>query len=229
MIVGSGMIAHAFSSYANNDAIVIFASGVSNSQEIELASFEREKELLENTILHHPKKTLVYFGTCSVDDPALYSSPYVQHKKSMEVLIQKTHQHYFIFRLSQVTGIGTSPTLINYLVNKIENGDVFDIWKNSYRNIIDVQDVFKMADFLLKHQIYKNEITAIAAKETVSIFEIVKSIEILSKKSAIYREKEKGGKYQIDINKIIPYLDQANVHFTDCYVYNVIRKYFYPT
>lgn len=222
------MIAHAFLSYAENQPIVIFASGVSNSQEIEPALFDRERELLEKTLLDHPEKTIVYFGTCSVDDPELHNSPYVQHKKAMEELIQKTHQHYFIFRLSQVTGKSKSPTLINYIVRKIENAEVFDVWKKSYRNIIDVEDVFKITDYLIRHQLYKNEITSIAAQKTTSIFEIVNSIEILSGKRACYREKDKGGRYEIDISKIAPYLDQADVNFCDDYINNVIKKYFYP-
>jgi nucleoside-diphosphate-sugar epimerase len=228
MIVGRGMIANAFSEYNNRNDIVIFASGVSNSRENDEKEFRRERELLEKTIKDHADKTIVYFGTCSIDDPELCNSLYVQHKKAMESLIQARSQHYYIFRLSQVTGHTQSPTLINFIVNKIENGEIFEIWKKSYRNIIDVEDVFTIADYLIKHKIFENEITNIAAPKMVSIFTIVHLIEMISGKKGQYSETDNGGRYEIDITKITPFLRNINVDFHDKYVQNVIKKYFYP-
>ena len=49
MIIGKGLIASAFKEYRNHECI-IFASGVSNSLEIENSQFEREEHLLRKTI-----------------------------------------------------------------------------------------------------------------------------------------------------------------------------------
>jgi hypothetical protein len=50
MLIGKGMIANIFSSYKNDDNILIFASGVSNSNEKNKQEFLREKNLI-NTYL----------------------------------------------------------------------------------------------------------------------------------------------------------------------------------
>ncbi|MEJ2498930.1 MAG: hypothetical protein P8Y46_06430 [Sulfurovaceae bacterium] len=50
MIIGNGMLAHEFSDYKDDNDIIIFASGVSNSGETRESEFEREKELLTKTI-----------------------------------------------------------------------------------------------------------------------------------------------------------------------------------
>jgi len=48
MVIGNGMIAKAFSQYKNNPKVLLFASGVSRSNEKEEASFLREKELIKS-------------------------------------------------------------------------------------------------------------------------------------------------------------------------------------
>ena len=45
MVVGNGMLARAFKSYQKQDNIIIFASGISYSNETDSSSFVREKEL----------------------------------------------------------------------------------------------------------------------------------------------------------------------------------------
>ena len=68
MIIGNGLLAQAFSEYNNNDEILIFASGVSNSLEEKESEFDREAKLLKSVITNYPDKTMVYFSTCSVYD-----------------------------------------------------------------------------------------------------------------------------------------------------------------
>ena len=50
MIIGSGLLASEFSDLEENNSIVIFASGVSNSLETNNAKFNREEQLITNTI-----------------------------------------------------------------------------------------------------------------------------------------------------------------------------------
>ena len=48
MVVGTGLLAKAFLEYENDDNIIVFASGVSNSKEISREEFDREKLLLND-------------------------------------------------------------------------------------------------------------------------------------------------------------------------------------
>ena len=102
MIIGSGMLAKAFNIYKADHDLLIFASGVANSQEENRATFQREADLLATAVNQNLK--LVYFSTCSIDDRAVNFSPYVQHKIKMEELIQNECKQFFILRLPQVVG-----------------------------------------------------------------------------------------------------------------------------
>lgn len=227
MIVGRGMIARAFAAYDKDKETVIFASGVSNSSEKKSLCFEREKNLLKESIAAYPEASLVYFGTCSVDDKELTKSAYVEHKIEMENIIQMYCKRYFIFRLTQVVGKSSSPTLINFFVEKIKSGESFSVWKNSTRNIIDVDDVFKIANYLIKNNLYVNEITNIAAPSCLSIFKIVTIIEELADKKGVFSIEKRGGSYKIDIDKISPYFKDSNVSFFEGYSKAIIEKYFF--
>ncbi|MGV6987523.1 NAD-dependent epimerase/dehydratase family protein [Testudinibacter sp. P80/BLE/0925] len=150
MIIGRGMLAKAFNSYVSTEDVIIFASGVSNSNEENSSSFTRERELLRHTIRNNPASLIVYFSTCSIYDSTLQNSKYVLHKLLMELILQDECDRYLIFRLPQVAGRTKSPTIINFIYNKINNGEEFSVFSKSKRNIIDVDDVFKIVDYILK-------------------------------------------------------------------------------
>ncbi|MEO7210677.1 MAG: hypothetical protein ABIY35_07020, partial [Chitinophagaceae bacterium] len=61
MIIGKGMVAKGFRNYEKNDDILVFASGVSNSANTSTVEFEKEQSLLQDTIINHPGKKLIYF------------------------------------------------------------------------------------------------------------------------------------------------------------------------
>ena len=116
MVVGNGMMAEAFSTFRNNDRVVIFASGVSNSLEKDPVAFIREKNLLLRTREENAEKLLVYFGTCSVDDPDRRDTPYVRHKLEMEELLANSAGSWMVLRLPLAIGPGhRGPTLAQYL------------------------------------------------------------------------------------------------------------------
>ena len=46
MVVGSGLLANTFKSYSDNEDVIIFASGVSNSGCVDLEQFKRELNLV---------------------------------------------------------------------------------------------------------------------------------------------------------------------------------------
>lgn len=225
MIIGSGMIAKAFEDYAMNDEILIFASGVSNSKENSNKTYQREADLLKKTISENPEKTLIYFSTCSIDDPSMNMNQYVVHKLKMETLISHSCQSYYIFRISQIVGHTNSPTIINYFKNKILNHESFEVWKNSDRNLIAIEDVYKIVHYCIIINLFKNQITNIATPYNTNILEIIEMMEKLLSKKAMYSILEFGNHNEIDISKITPYLKNANVNFTETYTEDIIKIY----
>jgi len=225
MIVGSGLVARGFKDYLNDSKVVIFASGVSNSRETRLASYEREERLLKTIIDSHYKKTIVYFSTCSVYDNSVNQTSYVQHKLKMEQLIEKNCQKFYIFRLPQIVGKTSSPTLINHLFDNIYNDENLAINKNSTRNLIGVNEVFLIANHLIKNNFYVNEITNIATPYNDSVIDIVLMIEKILKKKSNYRLLDIGEREAIDINKIMDIIKNKNI-FPEGYTYKILNNFY---
>ena len=57
MVIGHGMIAKHFSKYIDDENLLVFASGVSNSSTTKEADYTREQDLLLHALQHHPQKT----------------------------------------------------------------------------------------------------------------------------------------------------------------------------
>jgi nucleoside-diphosphate-sugar epimerase len=226
MIFGNGLLAKAFTKNFDNDPqIIVFASGVSNSGETRAEQFERERALLfQNLCLG---KSLLYFSTCSIDDPQQSQSPYVLHKLRMEQLIQANGSRHAIFRLPQVVGHCANPhTLTNYLFHQISSGEVFNVWLKAQRNLIDVDDVASIATCLVQGQQAFGTTTNIACPFSVSILELVNIFEKTLGKPANYTALPVGAGYAIDTRQINVAAIQAGVVFGDDYVSNLIQKYY---
>jgi hypothetical protein len=102
MVVGNGMLARAFSDFAEDESKLIFASGVSNSGETIASEFQREVDLIKS--LAGIKNQFIYFSTVSIHDPELIHTPYVAHKLLIEKLVSESFVNYLIFRLPIVVG-----------------------------------------------------------------------------------------------------------------------------
>jgi len=226
MVIGSGMLAQAFNQYSNNNEVLIFASGVSNSQERNHEAYQREKTLLKDNLEKFQKSSFVYFSTCSIEDPSMKESHYVNHKREMEDIIKQVHQDFYIFRLPQVVGKTNSPTIIHFLYDKITTQEPFDIWVNSTRNLIDVHDIVKIVNFILRKSLYKNEIVNIASPFSINIQKIVTILERITNQESKYQLLNKGAAYTIDISKISPIISFTDIHFDENYIENIIKKYY---
>jgi len=225
MIIGKGLLAKAFEEYSDNNNIIIFASGVSNSKEERAKEFNREKKLLINTLKNSNNKAFIYFSTCSIYDTTLKNSAYVIHKQEMESIVQNTALNYYIFRLPQVVGKSKSPTLINYLFNSINNNIKMRILSSAYRNLIYIDDVFSISKIIIENNIFKNKIINIASPYSEYIISIINMIEDIIQRKAIYKLIEGGSNISIDINEIQS-LDNYTEIFTQNYTYNILLKYY---
>src|SRR5260370_4680798 len=140
------MMAKAFSAFEPKTDVVIFASGVSNTMEASPSAFRRERELLRGMRADHPGALLVYFGTCSVYDPDRRDTPYVRHKLDMESSLAASEHPWMVLRLPLAIGPEhRSPTLANFLHDRIARGEPFEVWTRSIRYPIDVEDALRVA------------------------------------------------------------------------------------
>jgi nucleoside-diphosphate-sugar epimerase len=228
MIIGSGLIASAFNkAFFQREDICIFAAGVSNSGCLDASEFARERERLQVALRQASNvDAFVYFGTCSVADPEMQGTPYVQHKLAMEQLAS-SHSRNLILHLPQVAGVTPNPhTLLNFLYARISRSESFDMWSKAKRNIIDVIDVATISEYLILDRAMRNVTLSIANVTNYPMPYIVKMMENAVGKPAIYRAVERGSEYPIDTSAILTVLVEAGIRFGDDYLEQVIGKYY---
>ena len=197
MIIGSGFIAKNFENY-NDDLerlnICLYAAGISNSQTQDKDLLDKEKnKFIEFLKKFHQKKKLIYISTCSINDPSRNKNPYVLNKLYIEDLVQKNIKNFLIMRLSEVVGKNENKvTLINFLNNKIKNGEKFEIWSKAKRNIIDIDDAILLIIHLLENKNLNNTIINVANPKSYFVTEIVKNFEKLNNVKANYNLVDRG-------------------------------------
>lgn len=225
MVVGTGLLAKAFFEYENNDDIIIFASGVSNSKETSQEQFDREANLLNSYLEKYGNfKYFVYFSTCSIFDTYFERSAYTIHKLNMEQIIINKAKKYNIFRLPQVLGQNNKNQLIGFLYHAIKNDIHFDLY-DIERNIIDVDDVFNISKKFINSKKYINSIVNIANPNNTKVYDLVKTIENLCNKKAKYSIIQKNGNMIIDVVQV-QQLHNNDKIFEENYLENRIKKYY---
>jgi len=230
MIVGHGMLANAFApAYRDDHAICIYASGVSNSRCLDEAEFLRERLQLSVALADaEPESTFVYFGTCSVADPTAADTPYVQHKLAMERLVM-AHPGHLIFRLPQIAAnTGNPHTLLNTLHRHLVTGEEFTMWRNAYRNIIDIEDVLAIAMRYVADPPQVKRCINIANPSCYPIGDIVAAMERAMGAKMNLRVVERGAHYHIDVAPMLSSGYALHCQFGAEYLDRVIAKYYAP-
>jgi hypothetical protein len=223
------MIARAFFPIAleKQGAVCIYAAGVSNSSCTNEAEFDRERKRLSQALaqaIH--ADPFIYFGTCSVADPEVQKTPYVQHKLAMERLVE-THPRHLIFRLPQVAGRTPNPhTLLNFLYARIARSERFTIWRNARRNVIDVDDVTSIARQIINKLSLRNNTLSIANPVGYPVLDIVRAMERAVGKPAVYDLLNRGSAYTIDAGESTSAAARAGIVFSADYLNLVIEKYY---
>jgi nucleoside-diphosphate-sugar epimerase len=146
MIIGNGLIASKFKEYKSSfEDCIIFASGVSDSESISESDFNREKNLLIETITKYPNLKLIYFSSILCED---IDKPYYKHKLLIENILKNQSKNYLIYRLPQVVGYNGNPNnLFNKLKGNIINNKTNNIYLNVFRSLIDVDDLVNFVIF----------------------------------------------------------------------------------
>lgn len=226
MVIGQGLLAKAFIRYADNNDVVIFASGVSDSSETESGNFLREEEALLEALQGNKEKLFVYFSTCSICDNDMCNSPYILHKMKIEKLIAEKHGCYLIFRLPQVVGVSSNKTtLVNYLYDRIVAEEHFNVWGGAVRHLVDVDDISKIAGYIIDNYMFRNRIITIGSRP-YKILELVAMLEKLVGKKAHYRIIDKGTPYEINSSEIFPITEKLGIRFDGHYLEALLKKYY---
>lgn len=223
MIIGHGMIARAFAGYADDPSNIIFASGVSNSSENDQPQFNREKQLLVDTIDQMNQGRLIYFSSFSV---TLKNSPYTAHKLKMEDLIRSSKKDYLICRVTNVVGTSHNPnTLLNYLVNRISNHMIVYMQYKCVRNLLDIDDLYIIVSDILSRALYSNQIINIGYPYSYRVPEIISEIESFLHKKAniVFSDVEENQPGEdIDLGNI-PSFKQVDKNI---YLHSLLHKYY---
>lgn len=227
MVVGHGLLGTAFlPRYGGDPGVVVFASGVANSSESDPRAFARERELLQRTRRGAPEAKLVYFSTCSVDDPERRDTPYAVHKRAMEDLVREAPRH-LVVRLPQVVGRTTNPhTLTNALCNAILEGGLVTVWQFAERNLLDVDDVVAIVGALLDDDGLGSGTVVVAGPETVPVPTLVALFEKVLGRRARTLVEPRGAHPVIDGTLAARYAARAGVSFTPGYTERLLRKYY---
>lgn len=226
VIIGNGLIARAFVWLNSDKKVLVFASGVSNSNEENPLLFNQERQLLIDAVNNFPNRTVIYFGSCSIYDPSLAHKPYVKHKKDMEILLSEIAPSYHVFRLPLVVGKSDNPnTLTNYLYLNIINGISFNVWKHAKRYLIDVDDIYEIVEQIIKNNLTENEAIDIAFNQ-YSVIDIIQMLEKITHKKALYTIVDKWAPYPIDTSKLDELLPDIKPNCDKTYLKEILQKYY---
>jgi nucleoside-diphosphate-sugar epimerase len=226
VIIGDGMMAQAFSAFADDKKVVIFASGVSDSTETRMDAFSREAGLLSRTRADHPDALLVYFGTCSVYDPDRRDTPYVRHKLAMESVLEKAEHPWLVLRLPLVIGSGhRGNTLAKFLYDRILRGEAFEVWRDSTRYPLDVQDAYRIALRLIRDPAMRQRPVNVALR-AFPVVDFVRAFEKITGKTAVCKLVKKGQHYDVPCPELALLLDELRISTGADYLENVLKKYF---
>jgi nucleoside-diphosphate-sugar epimerase len=229
MIEGSGLIAQAFL-HAGRRALAgscIYAAGVSNSGCRDAYAFLRERARFEAVVAACPADTrIVYFSTCSIEDPSVRDSAYVQHKLRMEARVRRCPRH-LILRLPQVAGRTPNPhTLLNYLHERMLRGERFQVWAGARRNIIDVADVARITLDLVQHEAAEGETLNVASPHSSGMLDIVRTMERVLDTRAVFDLLDRHSGAAIDVSRIEAAIRRCGIRFGDAYLARVVEKYY---
>ncbi len=225
MIIGNGLIASLFTD-CDQENIIFFASGVSNSLETQKEEFLREENLIRKTITENPNKIFIYFSTCSIYDSSKTESQYVLHKLKMEQIITQLSPQYLIVRLSNAVGNGGNPNLlINYLVRSVKNSETINVHTKATRNFIDTEDIKNIVIQLIKNKNF-NKIINIAYPENYTIIEILEILENFFQIKPKLNLVKSGSGYLIDIPDVQDYFNQHALTNKETYLYKILEKYY---
>ena len=199
---------------------------VSDSLETSETAFGRERELLARTRREHPDALVVYFGTCSVDDPDRAPTPYVAHKLRMESMLEEAGQPWLVLRVPLAIGPAHGGrTLAPYLYDRVRRGERFQVWQHATRYPVDVADVLRIGSrFIADHGLRHRRINI--ALRAYPVLDFVRVMESIVGRPAVYDLVPKGRHYAIHCPELAALASELQLDYSEAYLERVLRKYF---
>jgi len=226
MIIGNGQLAKAFHKSQLKDDVCIFASGVSNSNCTDEKQFERERNLLIDTLKSNSDKKFVYFSSCALSASEYPKNEYYRHKADMEDTIKKYSKSYYIFRIPQLFGdLIIHKTLINFIYKSIEHNHKFNIYDEAYRYVVETNDARKLVEaYLTCHDSCMT--VDIANPYRYKVLDIVQIFEKLLNKKAHYEVVQKEDKYLLDMTTLKNFVieKELDIEFGKEYLIKKLRE-----
>ena len=118
---------------------------------------------------------------------------------------------------------GSTEVQIALLTKRIVEEKKFVLWKNAYRYILDVEDMYKICSFIIENKLFLNNSINISYEKADSVVDIVKAIEKIFEKKAKYELVEKGSNIEIDTSMIENIRNKLKITKPD--IEYLIRKY----
>lgn len=236
-IIGHGMIARSFLEHQHQfPDYVIFASGVSNSSEINPAEFDREYDLLYETLHNciNDGKCIVYFSSGGViygkfektrteKSPVFPISSYGRHKLLCESVIKQSGVDYLILRLPQLVGAHQNTNqLVASLIQQACLGQA-TVHRLATRDLLDVDDMVHVLMQLLDLNI-RNETFIMASGYSIEVSKIFEEIQHILGTDAVITMLEQGDRQAYDIEKLKQCIPNE-LPFTLDYYKTIIQKY----
>jgi hypothetical protein len=135
MIIGNGDIAKVLWEVDDDENVIYFASGVSNSKCEDEAQYQRERDLLSG----QPKdKHLVYFSSLALHYNE--KTRYARHKTIQEAYINRHFTTYTIFRIGNITWGDNPYTIINYFKQKMAKLEPIEV-EEAYRYLLTREEL----------------------------------------------------------------------------------------
>ena len=221
-IIGSGFIANKFKKYLKfikKNKVIIYAAGISNSLETNKKKLEREiLKFIDFTKKN--KKKLIYISTYSIHDKSRNNKLYVKNKIKIEKIIKSNSSEFIIIRLPEIIGKTKNlNTLTNYFHNNIIKNKPFKVFKNSRRNLLDIDDAIKNCIKIIKKNKNKNKMINLLNKKFNTPLQIVTSLEKILQKKGIYNfSNNKINKWSLKNNYFF--------HSKKNYLIKTLKKYY---
>ena len=230
-VIGDGLIGRAFKKHIDinsNYSAVIFASGVSNSLETSPQPYLREKKLLESVVKQKSDSDkFIYFSTLSVYDTSKKDAAYIRHKRELEKYLIENCSNHIIIRVPNIIGDGGNPnTLLNYLIDAIQSNTQIKVFKNAYRNFIDVTDLVEIVEQLVISDT-NNTIIDLLHPISYSMIDIMQSIEKHTNKKSNSMYVDEGYNYFPPPTKnVIRLFESSDISLNKSYLSSILKKYY---
>ena len=225
MVIGKGLIAGAFKALENDPDVLVFASGVSNSSLNSATDFEREMNLVRESL--NDSQRFVYFSTVSVFDDSLAQLPYIVHKLNVERFISENARTFCIVRLPNVVGRSGNPhTLTNSIFSSFQKGEPITVHKNASRFLMDIDDISAIIPQLVADKRFHNTTVNACFDNRIRMPELMKIFSDVLKADIKTIELERGNTYDVENGDFRSFLQTLNFSVSADYTRRLIEKYY---